>query len=116
MALIAASSITGSGQKPVAVTVLGASDTFVYNSATRAVLYLNNVTAGALTPLIDGDGATTQPCAGIGDIDVSAGLTLTSIGAGLTVAIPLDSINAYLKGTITITGADAIEASLLEFA
>jgi len=115
MAVITPSSITGSGQKAVTVTVLGASDTFVYNSSAKAVLYLNNVTGGALTPLIDGDGAVDVPCAGILDVVTSAGLTLTSIGAGDTVAIPLDSINAYLRGVITITGGDAIQASLLEF-
>lgn len=97
------------------MTTLGASDTFVYNANTKPVLYLNNVTAGALTPNIDGDGGTTHPCSGIGDIDVSGGLTLASIGAGATVAIPLNSISAYLKGTITVTGGTGIEASLLEF-
>lgn len=115
MAIITASSITGSNAQPVTVTVLGASDTFSFDSAKNPVLVLNNVTAGALTPLIDGADSTTQPCSGIGNIDVSAGLTLASIGIGATVAIPLNSISAYLKGVITITGGDAIEAQLLEF-
>ena len=79
------------------------------------VLILNNVSGGALTPLIDGADGTTSPAPGIGDIDVSAGLTLSSIGIGAEVAIPLNSISAYLKGVITITGGTAIEASILEF-
>lgn len=116
MAAITATRVIGSGQIAVTVTTLGASDTLTYNANSNPVLYLNNVTGGALTPLIDGAGGTDTPCPGIGDIDVSAGLTLTSIGAGDTVAIPLSSINAYLKGVITVTGGDAIEASLLEFA
>lgn len=115
MAVITATSMTGSGSRAVTVTTLGASDTFVFNTDRKPVLYLNNVSAGALTPLIDGDGGTTTPCEGVGDIDVSAGLLLSSIGIGDTVAIPLNSISAYLKGTITITGGDAIEATLLEF-
>lgn len=115
MALITASSITGSGQKAVTITTLGASDTLVYNASAKAVLYLNNGTAGALTPKIDGDGAVDVPCAGILDVVTSAGLTLDSIGIGAVVAIPLDSINAYLKGTITITGGSGIKASILEF-
>ena len=115
MAEITASSITGSNAQAVTVTTLGASDTFVFNAASNPVLILNNVSVGALTPLIDGDGGTTVPCSGIGNIDVSAGLTLASIGIGDTVAIPLNSISAYLSGTITITGGDAIEAQLLEF-
>jgi hypothetical protein len=115
MAVITASKITGSGQKPVTETVLGASDTLVYNRETSPVLYLNNETAGPLTPLIDGDGGTTVPCAGIGDVDVSAGLLLSSIAANAVVAIPLNSISAYLNGVVTITGATGIVASLLEF-
>lgn len=115
MAVITTTDMTGSGARAVTVTVLGASDTFVFNSARSPVLVLNNVSAGALTPLIDGDGGTTQPCAGIGDIDVSTGLTLASIAAGDTVSIPLNSISAYLQGTITVTGGLAIEAQILEF-
>ena len=114
MAAIAATSLTGSGQRAVTVTTLGASDTLTYNASKNPTLILNNVSGGALTPLIDGDGGTTVPCAGIGDIDVSAGLTLTSIGIGATVAIPLNSISAYLSGVVTITGGLAIEAQLLE--
>jgi hypothetical protein len=115
MAVITATDMTGSGSRAVTVTTLGASDTFVFNTDKTPVLYLNNVTAGALTPLIDGDGGTTTPCPGVGDVDVSAGLTLASIGIGDTVAIPLNSISAYLKGVITVTTGDGIEATLLEF-
>jgi len=115
MAVITPTDMTGSGSRAVTVTTLGASDTFVYNPDKKPVLYLNNVSGGALTPLIDGDGGTTTPCPGIGDVDVSAGLTLDSIGIGATAAIPLNSIEAFLKGVITITGGDAIEATLLEF-
>lgn len=116
MATIPASKITGSGQKAVTTLVLGASDDFVYNANARAVLYLDNVTGGALTPLIVGDAATSAPCPGVGDVDTSGGFQLTSVGAGDVVAIPLDSISQYLKGNITITGADAMKASILEFA
>lgn len=115
MAAIAVTSITGAGAIAVTVTTLGASDTIAYDEAKNPVLVLNNVSGGALTPLIDGDGGTTYPCAGIGDVDVSAGLTLASIGIGDTVAISLNSIKAYLSGVVTVTGGDAIEAQLLEF-
>jgi hypothetical protein len=114
MAVIAATSLGGSGQRAVTVTTLGASDTLVYDESKNQTLVLNNVSGGALTPLIDGDGGTTYPCAGIGNIDVSAGLTLTSVGIGATVAIPLNSIKAYLSGVVTITGGDAMEAQILE--
>ena len=116
MAVITANSLTGSGSKAMTVTTLGASDTFVYSPGARAVLYLNNVTGGALTPQIDGAGAsTTFACAGILNQDLSAGYTLASIAAGDTVAINLDSISGYLKGVITIDGGTSIEATLINF-
>lgn len=115
MAAITATDMTGSGSRAVTVTVLSASDTITFNTDKKPVLILNNVTGGALTPLIDGDGGGVTPCPGVGDVDVSAGLLLSSIGIGDTVAIPLNSISAFLKGVVTITGGDAIEATLLEF-
>lgn len=115
MAVITPTNMQGSLERDVTVTTLSASDTFVFNPRKRPVLVLNNVTAGALTPNIDGDGGTTHSCPGVGEIDVSAGHTVASIGAGVTVAIPLVSISAFLQGTITVTGGDGIEASLLEF-
>ena len=68
MAVITATKMTGSGSRAITVTTLGASDTLTYEKG--AVLYLNNVTAGALTPNIDGDGATTVTVAGLGSVDV----------------------------------------------
>ena len=115
MATITATDMTGSGERTATITTLGASDTFTYTKNKNQVLILNNVTAGALTPNFDGDGATTYPVTGVGDVDLTAGYTTGSIGAGAQVAIPLNTIGEYLAGTIALTGADAIEATLLEF-
>lgn len=115
MATIVATNMTGSGDRVVTVTTLGASDTLTYTASKRPVLVLNNVTAGALTPNIDGDGGTTIPCPGVGSVDVSGGFDVSSVAAGATVAIPLKTIEAYLSGTINVTGADGMEAQLLEF-
>lgn len=111
MATVTATSLSGSGSRAVTVTTLTASDTFTY--VPGSILVLNNGTAGALTPNIDGDGATTVPVRGVGSVDVSTGYDVPSIGAGATVAIPLDSIAQYLKGTIALTGGSGIEAQLL---
>ncbi len=113
MATIAATAMTGSGSRAVTVTTLGASDVFTYVKG--SILILNNVSAGALTPNFDGDGATTLGVAGVGDIDLTAGYTAPSIGAGESAAIPLDTIKEYLVGETTVTGGDAIEAQLLTF-
>ncbi len=115
MAEIAKTSMTGQGPRVIAVTTLGASDTLVYKAGVNATLTLNNVSGGALTPLIDGDGSTTLAVAGLGiPIDTSGGFLVPSIGIGATVAIPLDTISEFLKGIITVTGGDAIEATLTE--
>jgi len=111
MATITATSLQGSGSRSVTTTVLGASDTFSYQPG--SILILSNITAGALTPVIDGAGGTTVPVRGVGSVDVSAGYDVPSIAADESVAIPLDSIAKYLKGVIAMTGADGIEAQLL---
>lgn len=111
MATVTATSLSGSGSRAVTVTTLGASDTFTY--VPGSTLILSNGTAGALTPNIDGDGGTTVPVRGVGSVDVSGGYNVPSIAAGVTVAIPLDTIAQYLKGTIAMTGADGIEAQIL---
>lgn len=113
MAAITATSMTGSGSRAVTATTLGASDTLTY--VPGSVLILDNVTAGALTPNIDGAGGTTVPVAGIGSVDVSSGYTTPSIAAGAKAAIPLDTIKEYLKGVITVTGGSGIKASILTF-
>jgi hypothetical protein len=115
MAVITATDMTGSGARTLTETTLGESDTLVYDSSKRQVLTLRNDTAGALTPNIDGAGGTTVAVAGIGSVDVSSGITLASIGAAAHVAIPLDSINKYLQGTVTVSGGDGIVATIMEF-
>lgn len=115
MAAITATDMTGTGEREVTITTLGASDTLTYNASRNPVLVLNNVTVGALTPNIDGDGQTAVTVSGIGSVDVSGGITLASIGAGEVFAVPLKTIREYLTGTVTVTGGDGIEAALLEF-
>lgn len=113
MAAITATAMTGSGARVVTETTASASDTFTYQAGD--VLVIRNASGGALTPLIDGAGGTTYPVPGLGNVDVSGGLTLASIANGATVAIPLDSIRAYLQGVITMTGADDAVISILRF-
>jgi len=116
MAVITKTKIEGSSPTVVTVTTLGASDTLVYKEGVNATLVFNNVTAGALTPTITGADATTYPASGVGNIDVSGGFVYPAVvGIGATQAIELDNIKGYLKGVITVTGADGIEAQLLEY-
>lgn len=116
MAVITATSLQGTGWKVGANTTLGASDTLVYDPAKTQVLVLHNVTAGALTPNIDGASASASiPVAGYGTVNATAGLTSASVAAGSSCSIVLSKNYEYMKGTITITGGDGMEAILLEF-
>ena len=63
--------------------------------------------------MIDGDGGTSVPVQGIGTVDVSGGYAVGSIAAGAAKVVPLDSIAAYLKGTIAVTGGTGLVAVLL---
>jgi len=95
-------------------TTLGSSDTLTYDPSKGAILVLDNITGGALTPNIDGSGGTTVATPNLGPVSVSSGLTLASIAAGACVAIRLDTIAAYLQGTVTVTGGSGIKAHILE--
>lgn len=113
MAVIAETLMTGTGSRALTVTTLGPSDTLVYRPNAKQVLVLDNVTAGALTPKLDGADGTNVQVSGVGAVDVSAGYTTPSIAAGARAAIPLDSISAFLQGTVTVTGGSGIKAVLL---
>ncbi len=116
MATIAATNMLVTGAKTVNETTLnGSSDTFVYTQRKDALLVLRNPTGAAISPTIDGDGATTVPVAGVGSVDISGGYAVGSIAAGAAVAIRLDTIKEYLAGNIAITGGSGLVAQLLEF-
>ena len=114
MPAIATTTLLGVGSRAKARTTLGASgNTLSYQPGQNDMLVLHNATAGALTPTIIGNGATTVDVLGLGTVNVAAGLALGSIAAGAEVLIPLDTISHYLKGTIDITGGTGLVASHL---
>lgn len=115
MATIVPTSAQGSGVRTVTRTTLTASDTFTYNSGSNPLLILDNITAGPLTVTIDGAGGTVVPVAGVGDVNVSSGYSTGAIAAAACVAIPLNSISAYLQGVIAVTGGTGIRATLIEY-
>lgn len=116
MATIAATAAGASGAVTATKTTLdGSSDTFAYNAGKTPVLILENPTGGAISPTIDGDGASSVAVAGVGSVDISGGFAVGSIGAGAVVSIRLATIEKYLAGTIDITGGTGLEATLLEF-
>lgn len=114
MAVIASNTVTGSnGTVTITKTTLGASDTISYASGTGQVLVLENTSGGSLTATIDGSGSTTISPTGLGaTVDVSAGYAIT-VADGATKVVKLDTIAAYLAGTVAVTGASGMKAYIL---
>lgn len=112
MAVIAQTNINQIGDFAATITTLTASDTLIYKSGSLQTLILRNPTAGSLTVTLDGDQSTTVSVSGMGDVSVSAGKSIT-VAAGATRAVRLDTIAAYLKGTVAVTGGTGLEAILL---
>lgn len=118
MATIAATTIdsTQAVSTTVVETVLtGTLDTFTYYPGIKQTLILRNPTAGALSPIIDGAGSSTESVKGIGQIDVSTGFAVGSIAAGAAKVIRTQDIASYLKGTIDITGGTGLVATLIHY-
>jgi len=95
-------------------TTLNGTDSFVYTAGKSKYLILRNPTAGALSPTIDGSGATTRYLDGVGNVNIAAGFAVGSIAAGAAVCIELVNISAYLQGTIAITGGTGLVGVLIE--
>ena len=110
MPAITATSMGGPGPRVLVVTTLNGTDSLTYEQGD--VLILRNPTGSSITPTIDGAGGTTWPAEGIGNVTVSAGLSLGAIPAGVTITIPMDSIRAYLQGVIAITSGTGLVGSI----
>jgi hypothetical protein len=114
MATIVQTSIGGKGARAAAMTTMTASDTLAYQPGTGQLLHLRNPTGGALTPVFNGSLNDVAQVTGGPDVSTTSGLTLAAVPATTgSVVIPLDTIAAYLKGTITITGCTGMVAVLL---
>lgn len=113
MAVITATSLQGTGSRTATVTTLGASDTLVFSASKHPLLVIENNTAASITANIDGSDSTTIAVEGYGTLDVSAGYDV-SVADGAIAVVPLRSISAYLRGTVTVTGADGATAYILE--
>lgn len=115
MAFIARTSTSGSGIRRAPVTTLGASDNIEFTAGKNQILVLHNVTGSILAPRITGSDAGTANVSGIGSVDLSAGyLSSPTIPAGEYSFIPLDSIDKWLQGVVTITEGAGIEAFIIE--
>lgn len=113
MAAIAGTVFKGvNGPLAITRTALGATDTLTYISGRGQILVLDNPTVSPVVVTIDGSGSTTISPTGLGGtVDVSAGLAIT-VAAGATKSVNLDTIAAYLAGTVAVTGGTGVIATL----
>ena len=112
MPVIAPSKFPSIGAAVVTQTTLNGTDSFVYVPGVSKYLILRNATAGALSPVIDGDGAVSEYMPGVGNVSTSAGFAVGSIAAGAVRVIDLYAIRDYLKGAIAVTGGTGLVAVL----
>lgn len=116
MAVIAPTTVNTSAPYNATRTTLSASDTMVYVGNGQE-LHLYNITDSAVTVTLTGSAATTISPVGFGGtISVAAGKAIiVPAGAATTghTVVPLDSISAFLAGTITVTGGVGVTAMLL---
>lgn len=116
MAVLTKTNVNATAPVVVTLNTLTASDTFTYDAAKKTFLVLRNATAGALSPVITGSGATAPFVPGYGSASIAGGYTgFGSIAAGAAKAIELTNLNVWLQGTITITGGAGIIAEFLEY-
>jgi hypothetical protein len=115
MPAIVATTALGAGSRVVTETTLNGTDSFTFNSTKNPIMILRNPTTGALTATFVGSTATTVAFDGVPSVSIAAGYATTSIAATGVVAVPLNSIKEYLRGTLTITGGTGLVATLLEY-
>ena len=109
-------SVLGSTQAPITLgmVTLTASDTLTYKPLGNQKLFIYNTTASPVVVTIDGNGGTTLPVSGIGGtVDVSAGKAIT-VPANDGVYVVLKVIDAYLQGTVAVTGGVGLKAKIVE--
>jgi hypothetical protein len=113
MPAIPATVFPSKGVATVTETVLNGTDSFVYTEGKTRFLILRNPTAGAISPVIDGDGAVSEYLPGVGDVSTATGRAVGSIPAAGVRVVDLKAISAYLKGTIAITSGTGLSAVLM---
>ena len=113
MATIAQTTLTGvEGPLHLTRTVLTASDTLTYLRGAKQVLTLVNSTGADVTITITGSVKPNVPVPGyVGTVSTASGKTVL-VEDGTTVAIQLDTIYAFLQGTVSITGGTGLVATL----
>jgi hypothetical protein len=94
----------------------GSGDTFSWDVTSPGnFLMLENPTGGAITNvnLLAASAGPNYLTAFAGKRNLGAGITVASIAAGDIRIINLDKHNAFLQGSVTITGGTGLNATLI---
>ena len=113
MATIVATSLIDGFKEITETTLDGATDTFTFSGLKAPILIMRNDTGGSITPVITGDEATVIDCEGVGDVDVSGGVSQV-IAPGEVFAVRLGTISGFLTGVIAIASGSGLIAQLIE--
>lgn len=120
MATITATSITANAESVTpTVTTLEGTDELTYTGKTkRQLLVVTNATGGSLDIVLLGDAAAAFDIQGYGEVDPTAGYTLT-VADGTTESIMLSGIDKLASdddGVISVTGGTGATAVLYNVA
>ena len=114
MPAVVATNFGALGTITVTETTLNGTDSLpTYVAGLHKYLILRNPTGSAVSPVIDGDGGTTEFLPGVGNVSVTSGYAVGAIPAGASRAINLENIRAYLRGNIAINSGTGLVAVLV---
>jgi hypothetical protein len=115
MAAISVTSKNVAGPFNATLTTLTSSDTMTYTPNVGQELFLWNPTGSPVVVTVDGAGGTTVPVpdAGAATFSVASGLAITVPANGVSIT-KLDTVKAYLKGAIAVTGGTGVLAAILQ--
>ncbi|WP_106478106.1 hypothetical protein [Phytohalomonas tamaricis] len=102
----------GAGPLSLSFETLEGDDALNYDSAYAPLLIISNETESQRTVRIKGSDAGVQTTTDMGELDLSSGYPI-EVPAGKTKLMRLTTIDAYMKGDITITNGQELKAALI---
>lgn len=95
-------------------TILSASDVLTFVTGANQELIMYNITASAVPVTFAGAGSTTVTVTGAGALTASVASLVVTVPANGFQVVRLDTIPAYLKGVVTVTGGVGVIATVIQ--